>query len=79
MVRFFGILVMGSMVWSAGQVYTHGAADAFGGAYSLGSADPLREQVERSSAAMRRAAGAYQRAWDVSEARVDRMLDRFTE
>ena len=60
-------------IWAAAEIYTKGIDDAFGG--MLASADSL----QRAGTTSQRASGAFQRAYNKSESRVDGILERQPE
>lgn len=62
------LIVLG--IWAASEIYTKGLDNAFGGL--LGSS----RTVQDAETASRRAANAFQRAYDSSEVRADRALAR---
>lgn len=66
----FGSIVL--LVWAAVEVYTKGVDGAFGG--RLASSGSV-ETVEQVGTASERAANAFQRAYDSSEHRVDRLVE----
>jgi hypothetical protein len=66
--RIFAIALIVLAIWTGVEVYTKGVGGAFGGL--LSSFDPPRDR-----SAPNRAADAFQRAYNTSEKRVDRMLE----
>ena len=60
-------------VWASVEFYTNGLNGAFGGLF----AQQMNTSVYRSGIATtpKRAAGAFQRAFDKSETRVEKMLE----
>ena len=71
--RLFGLCLIVLGIWAAAEIYTKGFGKAFDGA--LASSYTTRD----AGTASRRAAGAFQRAYDTSEQRVDRILERQPE
>lgn len=69
--RLFGLLLILLCVWTGVEIYTNGTAGAFGGLFSRFSED-LNAPAQRSTPD--RAADAFQRAYNKSEDRVDRLL-----
>lgn len=72
MQRLLVIALIACAVWAAGEVYEKGVDGAFGGLFArvLPDLDPPAERRTPD-----RAADAFQRAWDRSEARVDHLLE----
>ncbi len=71
--RLFSILFIVVAIWAAVEVYTEGVGGAFGGLFSrLPGASSVEAPANRSSPD--RAADAFQRAYNKSEERVDRLL-----
>jgi hypothetical protein len=68
--RLLGLVLMLLAVWAAAEIYTKGVDGAFGGI--LGSA--FEAPADRSTPD--RAQDAFQRAYNTSERRVDRVLER---
>ena len=66
--RLFGLCVIALGIWAAAEMYEKGSSNAFGGI--LVSSDTARN----TGTSARRAADAFQRAYDTSEQRVDRLL-----
>ena len=71
--RLFGLCVIVLGLWAAAEMYTNGLSNAFGGV--LASSHTARN----TASASRRAANAFQRAYDTSEQRVDRLLEQQPE
>ena len=71
--RLLGLALILLCVWTGAEVYTKGASGAFGGLFASWSAE-VAAPADRSTPD--RAADAFQRAWNTSEARVDRALER---
>jgi hypothetical protein len=69
--RLFGLLLILLCIWTGVEIYTKGTAGAFGGLFSRFSED-LNTPAQRST--HDRAADAFQRAYNKSEERVDRLL-----
>lgn len=68
--RLFGLVLFALAVWVSSEIYAHGVDGAFGGAFAGDREAP--EAVVRT----RHAAGAFQRAYNKSESRVDSALER---
>ncbi len=68
--RVFGLVLFSFALWASAELYMHGVQGAFGGVLSQEGRE--LEPVTRT----KHAAGAFQRAYDSSEARVDRGLER---
>jgi len=68
--RLFTIIVILSAIWVGVEVYTKGVGGVFGGFFSSAFEAP----AERSTPD--RAADAFQRAYNKSEQRVDRLLEQ---
>ncbi len=66
MTRLLGLVVFVAALWAAVELHTEGVDGAFGGVFAQAASEP--------TARSRRAASAFQRAWDSSELRVDRAL-----
>ena len=74
MAKIFGILMIVLGIWAAGEIYSKGAANAFGGALvSLGLAEEAPDSAEPQSLG-RRAGSKVGRAHAEADARRDRML-----
>jgi hypothetical protein len=74
MAKIFGILMIVLGIWAGGQIYTKGAANAFGGALvTLGLAEEAPEPEEPQSVG-RRAGSKVGRAHAEADARRNRML-----
>jgi hypothetical protein len=74
MAKIFGILLIILGIWAGSEIYTKGAANAFGGALSaLGFEDAAPDAAEPQSLP-RRAGGKVSRAHAEAEARRNRML-----
>ncbi len=68
--RIFAMALFVLVIWVAAEVYTKGMGGAFGGIFgSLSDAPANRSTPDR-------AADALQRAYNTSEERVDRLLER---
>lgn len=67
--RVLGLVLFAGALWVSAELYMHGVQGAFGGAFSQEGSE--LESVTRT----KHAAGAFQRAYDSSEARVDRGLE----
>jgi hypothetical protein len=72
MARLFGIVLILLGIWTGIEVYTEGVNGAFGGLFS-GFSSSVEAPAERSTPD--RAADAFQRAYNKSEERVDRLLE----
>ncbi len=71
--KIFTILLIAVAIWTGLEVYTEGVDGAFGGLFSrLPSASAVEAPATRSTPD--RAADAFQRAYNKSEQRVDRLL-----
>jgi hypothetical protein len=71
--RVLGIFLMVVAIWAGVEVYNEGVGGAFGGVFSrLPGASSLEAPANRSTPD--RAADAFQRAYNKSEERVDRLL-----
>ena len=68
--RLFGLGVVILGIWAAAEIHTRGFDRAFGGLLAV------PESNQSAGTAARRAGDAFQRAYDTSERRVDRMLER---
>jgi hypothetical protein len=74
-----GILLMVIGIWVGVTVYLEGVDEAFGGAFAFFSSTPagsLPEDEEGHRPVTRRAAHAFQRAYDRSEGRVEDALEQ---
>ncbi len=71
--RLFSIFFIVVAIWTAVEVYSEGVGGAFGGLFSrLPGASSFEAPANRSTPD--RAADAFQRAYNKSEERVDRLL-----
>jgi hypothetical protein len=73
-----GILLILIGIWVGLTVYQEGVDEAFGGAFAFFGSTPagsLEADEEGRRPVTRRAAHAFQRAYDRSETRVDEALD----
>lgn len=68
------LLLLVVVIWIAIEFSTNGIDGAFGGLLANG-AESTRDRVEEGTARVPRAADAFQRAYDESTNRVDRMLE----
>ncbi len=66
--RLFAIILIVSAMWIGAEVYTYGVEGAFGGFFGSTFEAPANRSTPD------RAADAFQRAFNKSEDRVDRML-----
>jgi hypothetical protein len=74
MAKAFGILLIVLGIWAGSEVYTKGAANAFGGALvALGFEDEAQDSAEPQSLG-RRAGTKVGRAHAEADARRDRLL-----
>lgn len=71
--RLLGLALILLCVWTGAEVYMNGTSGAFGGIFARWS-NEFGAPADRSTPD--RAADAFQRAWNTSEARVDRALER---
>ncbi len=71
--RLLGLALILLCIWTAAEVYAKGTSGAFGGLFARWS-DEFGSPPDRPPTD--RAADAFQRAWNTSEARVDRALER---
>lgn len=73
MSRLLGFVLFAAALWVSAELYTNGVDGAFGGV--------LAQEVSKSEPLTRtqHAAGAFQRAYDSSEARVERALETPSE
>lgn len=70
--RVFGILLLVVGLWVGAEIFTHGVDGAFGGILARGG-DPATAD---SAPVTRRAGDAVRRAYDQSEDRLDRALEK---
>ncbi len=78
MAKPLGILLIVIGIWIGLTVYLEGVDEAFGGAFAFFSSTPaasLAEDEEGHRPVTKRAAHAFQRAYDRSEGRVEDALD----
>jgi hypothetical protein len=74
MAKVFGILLILLGIWAGSEIYTKGAANAFGGALvALGFEEEDPEPAESQSLGQR-AGSTVQRAHDEADARRNRLL-----
>jgi len=71
--RLMALCIVVVAIWAAVEIFTKGLDGAFGGLLTSS------EEVQHAETVSRRAAGAFQRAYDKSEGRVDNILDRQPE
>jgi hypothetical protein len=72
--KMFGILVIVVALWAGGQIYTQGAANAFGGILvTLGLEEP-EPDPEKQQSVGRRAGSKVARSHSEADARRTRML-----
>ena len=68
--RLFAIVMIVLAIWVGAEVYTNGIDGAFGGLFASAFEAPANRSTPD------RAADAFQRAYNKSGDRVDRMLER---
>jgi hypothetical protein len=76
--KAFGILLVVIGIWVGLTVYLEGVDEAFGGAFAFFASTPagaLPDDAEGHKPVTRRAAHAFQRAYDRSEGRVEDALE----
>lgn len=76
MAKAFGILAIVIGVWIGLTVYLEGTDQAFGGVFAFFASEPAGADDANDGPVTSRAAGAFQRAWNSSERRVDDALDQ---
>ncbi len=74
MARTAKLVLLLLFVWSSVEFYTNGFDGAFGGLFAQQKQSSAVEQSKIVSTS-KRAAGAFQRAYDTSETRVEKMLE----
>ncbi len=73
MARILKLALLVLFVWASVEFYTNGVDGVFGGLFAQ-QRDVNRRSTEIVSTS-KRAAGAFQRAYDTSETRVEKMLE----
>lgn len=64
-------------VWTAGEVYLHGVGGAFGGLFFDGvEGSTAVDDAPADQTTSHRTMDAFQRAYDKSESRVDKLMDQ---
>jgi hypothetical protein len=72
--KLIGIILIVVGIWVGMTVYTEGTDQAFGGVFAFFGASSSEEPAADARSTPRRAADAFQRAYDKSLERVDRSL-----
>ena len=72
MARTVKLALLVLFAWLSFEIYTNGFDGAFGGLFAQQKTSFDRSEFASTS---KRAAGAFQRAYDKSETRVDKMLE----
>ena len=72
MARILKLALLVLFIWASVEIYTNGFDGAFGDLFAQQKTSVDRSGIVSTS---KRAAGAFQRAYDKSETRVDKMLE----